>query len=185
MVIGAALAWVVAVYVPSPFVLPEHLVGVDMYSPPELQQELAEKEDEIYWKSGLFHLVLMGLCFGVVPLFMAIGGGTDKPAVPAIAGLVSGAVFGAAAFGVGHVMRTYANNAEQGLQGDMLVFILVGILLSLRSRSAFWRWAVPEASSGQSARRWPRWSADCCCRSSPRSRYRKPIPRSILRKARS
>lgn len=137
---AAVVAWVGVSWVPAFFNTPEELLGVDLYSPPDLQRAAAESQEELYWKNGVVRTTMMGICFGAVPAVLAFIGGVRRPIVPAVGGLVTGIVAGVAAFFAGAALRSFLDtgyelplvgDASSALIGDSLVLGLVGLLLGL------------------------------------------------------
>lgn len=137
---AAVVAWIGVSWVPAFFNTPEELLGVDLYSPPDLQRAAAENQEELYWKNGVVRTTMMGICFGAVPAVLAFIGGVRRPIVPAVGGLVTGLVAGVAAFFAGAALRSFLDtgyelplvgDASNALIGDSLVLGLVGLLLGL------------------------------------------------------
>lgn len=154
VVIAALIAWAGIALTPPWFTTPEELLGVDMYSPAELQQAAAEKEVELYWKNGLVVSSFLGFCFGLVPGLLAFTVGTRRPALPAVVGIVAGIVAGILVLVVGTWMRALVDsgaelpligNVAQALVGDVLVLGLVGLLLGLPITAGIALMGVPGA----------------------------------------
>ncbi len=138
MAIACLIGWGGVVASPQWAEVPEDMLTIDMYSPAAEQERLAAKEREIYWKNSLAHFLVLGFGFGTVPLVLSLGG--RRVGVAAVAGIASGLVSGAAAFFVGWKLREYIDsgaelpllgNAQEGMSGDILVFIVAGILVSI------------------------------------------------------
>lgn len=118
--------------------VPDDMLTIDMYSPAAEQEALVAKEREVYWKNSLAHFLVLGFGFGTVPLVLSLGG--RRVAVAAVAGIASGLVSGAVAFFTGWRLREFIDsgaelpligNAQEGMTGDILVFTLAGVLVSL------------------------------------------------------
>jgi len=138
--VAALLGWVVNTSVGAPYSTPTELLGVDMYSPAAMQQALAESEVEGYWKNGVIYFVILGVSLGIAPLLMIVGSGSGNPWLAASTGIVAGGVFGAMAFFSGSALRNWLDtgvelpllgHAGESVSGDILVFVLAGVLISL------------------------------------------------------
>lgn len=150
LAIAALLGWAINSYLPFRFAIPDDLMQVNLSSPPEEQQRFEEKELEVYAKNGLVHFGVLGLAFGLVPLLasrvFAVG---RSAAVGTLAGLAAGVI----AFGAGVGLRYLIDSETQlpvlgSLAGtmlaDILVFSLLGVLLSLPLAIALRSSGIPE-----------------------------------------
>ena len=110
LLLAAAASWVWLNYTPLEFNLPKELLGVDMYSPPEVQQAAAEQSAVLYWQNSLIRLGGVGFCFGAVAFLTFLGAGKRRRGGSVVLGLVSGVLCGALAVVVGTYLRRYLNS---------------------------------------------------------------------------
>lgn len=141
LAIAGLLGWAILSSMPKLFTIPESLQSVQPNSPPAEQAKLAAKEAEIRLGNGLTHFLVLGLAFGLVPLILGQGARAE---LAGAAGIVSGLAGGAAAYLLGARVRDLIDSRYvfpqlgglggdlgESIQGDVLVFGLVGVCLSL------------------------------------------------------
>lgn len=137
LIIGVLIGWGYNTYSPFWYRIPEDLMDVQLGSPPEAQQALREKEDEVYYRNGLIHFAVLGLGFGLVAIFL---GGTQSLGKAIAAGVGVGLAAGCAAFLIGAKLRSMINqgiefpvlgNLSESMGGDVLVLATVGVVISL------------------------------------------------------
>lgn len=149
LAIAALLGWAINSYSPFRFTIPEDLMQVNLSSPPEEQQRFEDKELEVYTKNSLVHFGVIGLVFALVPLLTSRALGAGRSAVM---GSLTGVVAGVVAFGAGAWLR-YQFDSETPLpvlgsiagtmSADILVFSLLGVVLSLPLVIAFSMSGIP------------------------------------------
>lgn len=150
LAIAALLGWVINSYSPFRFTIPEDLMQVNLSSPPEEKKRFEDKELEVYAENGLVHFGVLGLAFGLVPLMTSRALGVGRSAaLGGLAGLAAGVI----AFGAGVWLR-YQFDSETPIPvlgsiagtmlADILVFSLLGVILSLPLVIAFSMSGIPE-----------------------------------------
>lgn len=149
LAIAALLGWAINTYSPFRFAIPEDLLQVNLSSSPEEKQRFDDKKLEVYVENGLIHFGVLGLAFGTVPLLTsrAIGIGRSA-ALGTLVGLAAGFI----AFGAGAWLR-YQFDSEAPvpvlssiagtMMADILVFSLLGVVLSLPLVIAFSLSGIP------------------------------------------
>lgn len=141
LTVAGLLGWAILSFTPKLFTIPESLRSVQPNSPPAEQAKLAAKEAEIRLGNGLTHFLVLGLAFGLVPLILGQGARAE---LAAAAGIATGLAGGAAAYLIGARLRDLIDSGYafpqfgglggdlgESIQGDVLVFGLVGLCLSL------------------------------------------------------
>lgn len=141
LAVAGLLGWAILSTMPQLFTIPESLRSVQPNSPPEEQAKLAAKEAEIRFGNGMTHFLVLGLAFGLVPLVLGKG---SQAGLAAAAGVASGLVGGSVAYLLGARFRelidsryafpqfgSLGGDLGESIQGDVLVFGLIGLCLSL------------------------------------------------------
>lgn len=146
LLVATVAAWAAVNFTPFRFQLPEHLQGVDMYSPAELQKEAAVVEAQLHWKNSFLELCLLGLCLGAATAFFTGWSVGDRWLVSALVGLVGGVICGAVAVPLGITLRNYLDSgvalpmvdeSNRLMVGDAIVYMLTSALLCLPIALAF------------------------------------------------
>jgi hypothetical protein len=88
----------------------------------------------------VIYFVVLGIGFGIAPLLMFLGSGKGRQWAAFFTGFACGACFGALAFFASSALRRWLNtgvalpmlgHAGESLSGDILVFVLASILITL------------------------------------------------------
>lgn len=126
VLVAGVLGFGVLMFPPVLFNTPEELLGVDIYSPPDLQAAAAENALELKWKNAIAYFVQLALCFSLVGLVCKL----QRVKVFGICVLVA-VLAGALAGVMAVVMRDTLNGVVQlpgvqqsirGMVDDMLVY---------------------------------------------------------------
>ena len=141
LLVAAVVALLMHVKTPIRSEIPEEYIGVDMYSPADVQRKADIAVNEAKWKNTFYKLGLVGLCLGAIP---ALAGGWKRNAVPIIVlGVVGGLAAGCLSAYLGMTLRNLANDKNGILLGgdpmvtDMLLFTITNLLLAVPIGAAF------------------------------------------------
>lgn len=143
-VVGAILAavfigWAFNTWVPPFFTIPEHLLGVDMYSPKAIIDEHAEVAPIVDRNNSLVHFSILSMAMGLVPISLFYGSQIPGRIRASLAGIFAGLVLGPLTYWVGMNLRHQVSygtvplfgDISESMVGDLLVISTVGVMISL------------------------------------------------------
>lgn len=151
VVLAIILGWAFNTFVPTLFHTPEHLLGVDSYSPQELIDELETVAPVVQRNNSLVHFGSLCLAFGLVPMLLSCCSEMPRRLLPSLAGIIAGIVLGPVTYWAGSSLRQRIDfdtlpllgDVSESMSGDVLVLAVVSVMISLPAFIGMLCMAVP------------------------------------------
>ena len=130
----AAIGWLAFNLIPIRFSVPERLMGVDIYSPQDIQEEADALDREIRWKMTLIRATMISIALSCLAFFAFPNRLLATLIVPVV-GVLSGLAGGAVAVKFRDFLSAGGIDDIAGdlapMLGDMLAYAILGFFVTL------------------------------------------------------